>query len=531
MSNWRSGLSQKIAHFREIAARLWSVIDTVSRNLLVQRLTRLGLLSCAVCLIVWVYCPSLNRFFADDQLFYFAELNGSRTLSDGLKQYDYTVTRRLYKGDELLFRPLLFTLLAVENTSFGYDYTAWNEANLVLHLVCCAALYLLLASMGSRLFSALFALLFGVMTANCELVVWNHLGGYLLAYAMLTAVFLAARETVNNSQCPRRLLVVFSVCGMIGLFLYELVVPGFLLATAYILLYRRRLGRPLWQPVVAAAVPLSVYAITFASHVQRSHRLGFVDKAQNAGIVRWLTESAMLLLYSAWRAVDPTRSLWTIRAAHRFIEPGVFMRSQPASAAVPFLLMTFAFCVRPGVKRSRLQREWPFSVVLLGTLLAYAGVISLGRPGQVLKISYYAYFFDLLAAALVFTLIDFRKLRRWEQTLATLVLLILIAVNASHTRGVSEQVAARNEATDAYFAWLEDFVELHKAEPDFSLKIINAPPLIDPPFEVPVGFPDRPERTLLLRASDLLFMRYQPTGPEAKYVIDCAWRQKSADGS
>ena len=43
------------------------------------------------------------------------------------------------------------------------------------------SLYELLRSLQPSLFAAVFALLFGVLAANVELVMWNHLGGYLLS--------------------------------------------------------------------------------------------------------------------------------------------------------------------------------------------------------------------------------------------------------------------------------------------------------------------------------------------------------------
>src|SRR4051812_35269838 len=65
-----------------------------------------------------VYQPALNRVFAGDQLFYFAELGGTTALADGVSFYDYEVSRRYAsaygvmggraKGDIGLFRPLLF---------------------------------------------------------------------------------------------------------------------------------------------------------------------------------------------------------------------------------------------------------------------------------------------------------------------------------------------------------------------------------------------------------------------------------------
>ena len=65
-------------------------------------------------LIVFLYQPALHRVFAGDQLCYLIELDGSQSLWDGLRHYDYPVSRRYDRGDEALYR-LCFVWLAVNH--------------------------------------------------------------------------------------------------------------------------------------------------------------------------------------------------------------------------------------------------------------------------------------------------------------------------------------------------------------------------------------------------------------------------------
>ena len=115
----------------------------------------------------------------------FAELNGRSSLLEGLRHHDYAATRRYWKGDDSLYRPLLFVWLAFANWLFSYHHAWWNAANVVLHGLVVLCLFRLLLTIRSSRFAFGAALLFLVMKPSMELVVWHHLGGYLLACIFL----------------------------------------------------------------------------------------------------------------------------------------------------------------------------------------------------------------------------------------------------------------------------------------------------------------------------------------------------------
>jgi len=58
---------------------------------------------------VSAYLPSLDKVFTFDQMSYFLELNGETSLASGFRLFDYEANRQYGKGDEVLYRPLLFT--------------------------------------------------------------------------------------------------------------------------------------------------------------------------------------------------------------------------------------------------------------------------------------------------------------------------------------------------------------------------------------------------------------------------------------
>jgi hypothetical protein len=81
-----------------------------------------------------IYWPAMNRVFAADQLWYFAEVGGHDSLALGLRHVDYAVSRVYWKGDDLLFRPILFIWLAIAYRVFAYHHVWWNVANLAIHV-------------------------------------------------------------------------------------------------------------------------------------------------------------------------------------------------------------------------------------------------------------------------------------------------------------------------------------------------------------------------------------------------------------
>src|SRR5262249_43342797 len=86
--------------------------------------------------VAWIaYGPALNRVFVDDQIVYLNELHGQTSLAAGLNLYDYAAARRYEKGDDVLFRPLLFVWLAVANHFLSYHHVWWNLATLGLHVL------------------------------------------------------------------------------------------------------------------------------------------------------------------------------------------------------------------------------------------------------------------------------------------------------------------------------------------------------------------------------------------------------------
>ena len=481
----------------------------------------------ALWVAVWfLYAPATNRVFAADQIWYFAELDGQRSLEAGLQHYDYAVSRRYWKGDDALFRPLLFVWLAVANTAFGPRHVAWNIATLAIHLAVVAALYWLLITIQPTPFAFAFALLFAVMKPAADLVLWNHLGGYLLAWLCLLIALRAFIVVVRaTDQLPRAATVTFVVAFGAASLLHESMVPVSVIAAAAIVIQARR-SRLRLSPttVLTLFAPAIVYAMSYAFHLRRAARLFYVDPGGGADVF-----GGSRLLLAIPRTLG-TLIDWTIATAMpsaMHLSGEAFSRlsmSFNPSIAIgrhwfDVLLATAAIAiVAPGLSRTRLRTHAPLLVALMAAVAFYAGIISVGRTrGETLSIGYYLYLFSLVAVVLAYVALDATALRGVRAGAAWVILTLLLTVHAIETRTVVAHVAATNEAASASLRHVQEFIDAHAHEPDFSFATQRSSKL-DPEIDLLEGYPDDPAAVVRRkRVSEILFRRYYDRD-KPKYV-------------
>ena len=238
-----------------------------------------ALFFCAAALVL--FAPALNRVFVADQIWYFAELNGRSSLLEGLRHHDYAATRRYWKGDDSLYRPLLFVWLAFANWLFSYHHVWWNAANVVLHGLVVLCLFRLLLTIRSSMFAFGAALLFLVMKPSMELVVWHHLGGYLLACIFLMIGVRAFVQMTGRGESSPSLsvLVTYALAFTTASLFYEAMAVVALLAGGIILLRERRpWSHPGRGVLMAVSVPIAVFSFVYMLHVLRVERFSYVDR-------------------------------------------------------------------------------------------------------------------------------------------------------------------------------------------------------------------------------------------------------------
>jgi hypothetical protein len=100
---------------------------------------------------------------------------------------------------------------------------------------------------------------------------------------------------------------------------------------------------------------------------------------------------------------------------------------------------------------------------------------------------------------------------------AWVILTLLLTVHAIETRTVVAHVAATNEAASASLRHVQEFIDAHAHEPDFSFATQRSSKL-DPEIDLLEGYPDDPAAVVRRkRVSEILFRRYYDRD-KPKYV-------------
>ncbi len=471
--------------------------------------------------VLGAYWPARVRFFGGDQFSYFAELRGDRSLAAGMRLLDYNALRQFNKGDELLYRPLFFAWLAVQNSAFGLDVRGWNLANLACHLFAAWLLFEALWRLHRSIFAHAFALGFALLAANFELVTWNHLGGYMLGYGLLLAAAMAAREALVRDR-PAAWGVYFFAMASAMLF-HEIAVLAAILAPLFSIPYlRRHRGGARATALAALLVPLAVYFALYAFHVARCARWLWMDVGQGPRPSLWWwvlqlpaagwTWAVRILFPATFEYVVQLtgRSFWTTppRAYLRadfFLQLGLW-------AAV-------AFSLRRAVSRTRLKVEKGFAGAIAAVLAAYVAMNCAGR-WYVLQVSYYPYFFALFGTLGVAALLDFPRVGKRGRAVALAALAALAAFNGLKVLRASRQIERNDAPLSRFYAAVDRGVRPRLQDPSFTFGIRNVPPQFDYRTALVVGYPGSGREIQTTVMKILYGPAYNPFLPAAWLVLE-----------
>ena len=479
----------------------------------------------------WItYAPARDRIFAADQIWYFAEV-GDSTLSAGLRHLDYNVSRMYWKGDELLFRPVTFVWLALANWAFSYHHLWWNLANLAIHIGVALAVFRLLITIRPSPLALPASVLFLVFEPSMELVVWNHLGGYLLAWLGLVVGLRAYVRLLTDVSTGN--LVRFAVAFTLAALAYEVMLP-IAAAAALLLLVRhhRRLG---WPQRALLATPVMTFVALYLGHVLRARRLTFVDSVDAD---RWSVSASVadvvwgsVRLLAAW-----TRELVLPTALQLGGQPGErFWKSFEPSWTDPMQVLTVAVglaamaLVVMSVTRARVRPLTPLLALLTFAMVAYPAIITFGRREVwVVATTYYAYPFGLLGVVVAYTLLDVERLPAWRRTALAVLVLGFAGIHAVGTWSTAWQIESTTREHAAFFTRVGAFVDAHRSEPGFSFSIDEHSEEIDPPIALLVGYPDDPAADMQFRRmSEVIFAPYY-NGVTPRYVLNATAEAVSA---
>jgi len=458
-------------------------------------LPRVTFAALLVMVTVFVYLPSLDKFFVSDHMSYFLELNGETSLTSGFRHLDYGVKRHYNKGDEVLYRPLLFVVLAFENFLFKRDFRLWNIANLAFHILVAYLLFEMLWSFKRSIFAQGFALLFALLMSNFELVTWNHLGGYILGYGFLLISLWSAREMTAEKGFPDfRWLWIYGVTMTCAMLFHEISVIASLAVIAYVAYSRRnKYNDKRNRVILAAGAPVIIYVFLYFIHVVQCNRFLYLDKNFFAvSFFQQLSAIPLLLLHWLQHILLPVPEQLVFGLMHR-------SSWSPLSAAMileiifPGLIwIGILFFLRQGFERKHLKEYLPFAAVIFFLIVSYAGMYVTGRFSYVImNIPYLDYFPAIFGIVLLYSLIDFSKVRQTRKLAALTCLLLLTITNGWHVRNISNKIGEIYGPVVRGLEGIEQNIRPKLSIPNFSFNINGIPeglPLTDYVWR---GYPDR----------------------------------------
>lgn len=474
-----------------------------------------------------VYRPALNRVFVLDQIWYFAELEGQTALGDGLRQYDYAATRRYWKGDDALFRPLLFVELAVANRFFSYHHIWWNTANLTLHALVGLLLFRLLVTIRPSPFALAAALLFVVLKPPLELVLWNHLGGYLLGSLCLVIALGAFVLTVHaEGRRPSGTTTAFTLAFTAADLFHEAFVPVSLFAALLVVGIEWRRGtRPTIGRVLVLISPVVTFCGLYFFHSRRVERLWYVDRPDIQGIfdARHVitTLPTTLDVIARWTAevAFPSALTFFPIAFNRLAKTFAFSWQSPLHLFNAALALAALLVWGRSLSWRNIERRLPLLLLLSAALFTYTVIICLGRPRtEVLAITYYLYIFCLLFSTILYAAVDFDRIEGLRAAAAGMVVAAFIVLHGSESFAVTRAIGRANQRASNYFTRVSRFVDAHKAEAGFSFAVVKEPEDLDPPVTLLQGYPDHPTSIAIRRTTEIVFMPYYDV-ENPKYIL------------
>ncbi len=450
---------------------------------------------------LFIYSPLLSIPFRDsDQVVYFANTGPQHSLIDGLKQYDYSASRLYWKGDDMLFRPLLFVLQAFETYIFSYHYIFWNALNILLHLLVLFVFYnLLLRISPEKNFAALFCALFAFSKAPVGLVANTHLGGYLAGFALYLGTLTFFYSSIKNAGADNSSACLYGILGTFTVFFYELTLP-YLMAASFFWVLKKR-GKMSPQTLFWLLLPLISYISLYAFHlmrVQRPFYASSVDTPSILAIQNFISvpENMWYMTKEFLRDIFPNPRIFKILFAGTTL--GLFY---------PGLLW------KPSL--GLIQKVYPLLI-----LFFYTGALALLRA--TFWRDYYPYFFHLFLALAFYSWISFPKLTSGRRKIISIIMLLLITWNAASVWQYYRQIGEGYFPIHHYFNRLNHFVDAHRGEPGFSFQILKTDKELDPPYELKEGYPDGSEEVFTKTASEILYSRYYTT-ESPKYRLQ--WRE------
>ncbi|GEM_PF-3905322 len=381
--------------------------------------------------IFCLYAPALFHAPRADHWDYLLDMQHCQTCSDTLlHSYSYNRTRTIAPGDTLLFRPLLFTYLALIDCTIRNHFMLIQSFGILLQLAVCWLFYKLLIDFGdfftnfpkNRLpfFAFLATLIFASSPLIVEQVSWNHIQGYMISTLIGLMICRFLLNYLHTETLPLKKGIIGWLLCTTACFFYE---ANILFAWMLSFIFFTTKNPLPYKKSIALGfflIPFIYFSVDYYDYI--THQATFMPDLTSTRLIHKFTFSDTF--YNAFRFLKYTFAFPLIAIqphygiAPRLEIPEASLSMLSATGLITtgvlvFTVLLLFFTIRQQ-KTKKQSNSTLFILFLLGWLSAYTFINVLGRmngntAASALAASpYYAYVPSLIAC-LLFSIVGFQR--------------------------------------------------------------------------------------------------------------------------
>ncbi len=451
-----------------------------------------------------VYFPSLFHVARADQLTYLIQTSAFDHFFDKLAfSLSYNRNMFLSGGDQLLFRPIFFLLLSLEELFFGYNFIYWQMLGIIFHLILIGQLLRLFKAIAPNLILVLFLLNFSVTALSQEMVIWHHVNGYLLALILILQSlqhFISFLHFPQNAQRHLSLAVLFLTLGCLTYEFSILVNIVFVMFLLKSVSKEESRGHGLRKSVSLLCIPaVSYFVANFMDYFVHSRVEifskaikfdGFILIKQLFATLNFFIQSLIFPVFIQINSGD--KPMLYLPTREKFVYDLI---ANPFLSSLNLLLVCLCLIglyriVRFSLLNKNSELEtfkkgplYPIRSLSFILFWCYLLFVLLGRVSDrsFVYLTYQLHHFYPLALFLTMFLITFTssykniEIKRFDhqKSLLFTILLMSIILNAWMSFQFNREMSAKYRSWGQLVSQLERFKNQHKKEPDFSFDIVE----------------------------------------------------------
>ncbi len=471
-------------------------------------------------IVTIVYYPTLSHLLRGESYLYFVETMDDTSLSAMLKNWwNYESARTIAPGDTMMFRPLLFISLAFEKVYFGLDYFWWRLVAMLIHLTTVACLFRLLWKFKPGILATLMAILFGTSYLALSTMLYEQIATYSLFTGLLLTGFYYTYQGTEHGG--KKNLIIASLSMLVASFFHESGVVFTVLFIMYFWWERKRLGSmwKYWGGAFGALVFIWIATYIPVKFINPPRFLA--DESER--LFRWRAISATLrgfwALADRWLQQAVIPAMFVVRplrelAFHSYTIYRDISLSLPLIAnflAIGMMGVTYLYTQgKDAIHRVRGSFIAFLATCIVVFMLANSALRTFTHgESYLIDHNFNMYIWLALSAVFVYILISTRRLNRIFTLIVAGVLIVLIGLNAPVSLSINLDTIKTQEPIEQYFYAVDDFIEEHQNESDFSFNILATLKMQEQLeffyWKVPEGMSNQPTKANILEDYDTYF--------------------------